>query len=171
MQTTIQELLNRRCVRSFKSETLPEEVLDQVLACGAHAPSGLNKAPIKLVLVNNAQDDATVRKLNQEVRGGVKQDMYYGAPHIIVALGDPNSPTYVYDGACAMDHMLIAAHALDLGACWIHNAKEMFETPQGKALLKKWQLDENLVGIAAIAIGYADNPQYNEKNLNKVYKV
>lgn len=170
MQTTIQELLSRRCVRSFKSEKVSEELLDQVLTCGAHAPSGLNKAPIKLVLVNDEQDDQAIRKLNQEVRGA-SQDMYYQAPHIIVVLADTSSPTYVYDGSCAMDHMLIAAHALGLGACWIHNAKEMFETNQGKQLLNKWGLDENLVGIAAIAIGYSDNPQFSEKNLNKVYKV
>jgi nitroreductase len=51
--------------------------------------------------------------------------------------------------------MLNAAYAVGLGSCWIHRCKQMFELPEGKALLRKWGLPETLTGVASIALGYA----------------
>ena len=55
--------------------------------------------------------------------------------------------------------MLNAAYAVGLGSCWIHRCKQMFELPEGKALLRKWGLTETLTGVASIALGYADCEQ------------
>lgn len=51
---------------------------------------------------------------------------------MLVVLADKSSPTYIYDGSLVMENMMIAAHSLGLGTCWIHRAKEAFETKEGK---------------------------------------
>ena len=50
--------------------------------------------------------------------------------------------------------MMLAAHAIGLGSCWINREKEMFATEEGKALLQKWGITEELAGVGALAIGY-----------------
>ena len=51
---------------------------------------------------------------------------------MLVILTDKSSPTYIYDGSLVMENMMIAAHSLGLGTCWIHRTKEAFETKEGK---------------------------------------
>ena len=59
----------------------------------------------------------------------------------------------VEDGALALGNMMNAAHALGLGSCWIHRAKQVFDAPEGKELLKKWGLPETLRGIGNCILG------------------
>ena len=57
-----------------------------------------------------------------------------------------------------MGNLMLAAHALDIGSCWIHRAKETFESPEGKELLKQWGIEGNYEGIGHCAIRYAAAP-------------
>ena len=57
-----------------------------------------------------------------------------------------------------LGNLLNAAYAAGLGSCWIHRARQTFETPEGKSLLQKWGIDENFVGIGNCILGYADMP-------------
>ncbi len=86
---------------------------------------------------------------------GVKSDPYYGAPTILLVFADSNIPTFVEDGSCVLDNMMIAAHAVGLASCWIHREREMFERPEGKKLMKSWGLKDAMKGIGALALGYA----------------
>ena len=56
-------------------------------------------------------------------------------------------------------HSTAVAHAIGLGSCWINREREMFETEEGKALLRQWGLPDTLVGVASLALGYADCEQ------------
>ena len=71
-------------------------------------------------------------------------------------MADKRVFTYVEDGSLVIGNLMNAAHSLGLGSCWIHRAKEEFETPEGKALLKEWGIDENYVGIGHCLLGYAN---------------
>ena len=65
-----------------------------------------------------------------------------------------------------------AAHALGLGSCWIHRAKQTFELPEGKELLKKWGLPENLIGIGNCILGYeAEKPSEKPRKEGRIIKV
>jgi nitroreductase len=77
---------------------------------------------------------------------------------VLVVLADPSVSTYLYDGSLVMGNMMIAAHSLGLGACWIHRAKEEFQTDYGKNLLKSLGIDGEWEGIGHCLLGYADGP-------------
>ena len=76
------------------------------------------------------------------------------APKIVV-LTDPERYTCVEDGALVMGNLMLAAHSLGVASCWIHRAHEEFDSPEGKALLKKWGVDERYIGVGHCILGYA----------------
>ena len=152
----LEVLMNRRAIRQYKKEQITDEELKIVLEAGTHAPTAANKQSPFIVAVQG-EDRDTLARLNAQVAGR-DGDPYYGAPTVIVVLG-PDIRDFDcahLDGAAVLTNMLNAAYAVGLGSCWIHRAKGMFEMEEGKALLRKWGLDENLVGIDSMALGYAD---------------
>ena len=83
-----------------------------------------------------------------------RPDPYYGAPVVILVLADGSASTFVEDGSCVLENMMLAAHALGLGTVWVHREREIFDSESGKALLREWKLPETLRGVGAIALGY-----------------
>lgn len=157
MNKTLEDLKSRRSCRAFKAEQVSKEELDQVLEAGMYAPTGMGRQSPVMVAV---QDPDTVRelsRLNARVMGS-STDPFYGAPTVIVVLADPEIGTYREDGSLVMGNLLNAAHAVGLGSCWIHRAREVFDSPEGKALLKKWGVPEKYVGIGNCILGYAAQP-------------
>ena len=157
MNKTLEDLKSRRSCRAFKAEQVSKEELDQVLEAGMYAPTGMGRQSPIMVAV---QDPDTVRelsRLNAWVMGA-STDPFYGAPTVIVVLADPEIGTYREDGSLVMGNLLNAAHAVGLGSCWIHRAREVFDSPEGKALLKKWGVPEKYVGIGNCILGYAAQP-------------
>ena len=98
-----------------------------------------------------------ISRLNAAVMGR-DTDPYYGAPVLVLALADPASSTWVEDASCALENMMLAAHALGLGSVWVHREREIFDSEAGKALLRAWGLPETLRGVGSIALGYASGP-------------
>ena len=78
----------------------------------------------------------------------------------------------VYDGSLVMGNLMLAAHELGIGSCWIHREREMFSTSEGKELMKSWGLPEGLVGIGALALGYpAEEPAQPKPRKQDYYRV
>ncbi|GAB1251272.1 nitroreductase [Porphyromonas miyakawae] len=144
----------RRSVRQYQDEMPSKELLALVTEAGSYAPSGLGKQSAKIVVVTNRAERDRLSRLNMNLRGG-ESDPFYGAPVVIVVLADKSVPTYLYDGSVVMDNMLNAAHALGLATCWVHGADVMFESKEGKQILKQWGIGDNYVGIANCIVGYA----------------
>ena len=71
-----------------------------------------------------------------------------------MVLAEADWPTAVYDGSCAMCNLLNAASAIGLGSCWIHRAREEFESDEGKALLKQWGIEGSYIGVGHCVLGY-----------------
>lgn len=166
-------ITTRRSIKKYKSEPVPKELLEKVAQAGLCAPSGLNKqAPIVLVVTNKELRDE-LSKLNAGKDPFFRADPFYGAPAVLVVLGDKSVPTQVYDGSLVMENMLLAAHALGLGACWIHRAKETFEMPEGKEILKKLGIEGEYEGIGNCILGYPDceYPAEKPRKENRVYYV
>lgn len=134
---------------------VPEELIRQVAEAGTYAPSGMGRqSPIILAVTDQKLRDR-LSAINAEIMG-TDTDPFYGAPAVLVVLADKSRPTFVYDGSLVMENMLLAAHALGLGSCWIHRAKETFETEEGKALLKQLGIEGEYEGIGNCIIGYSD---------------
>ncbi|MGI6172583.1 MAG: nitroreductase [Christensenellales bacterium] len=153
MKETMHDLLTRRSCRKYLDKPIEEEVLDKVLEAGTFAPTGMGKqSPIIVAVRDKATRDA-LSKMNAAVMGS-KGDPFYGAPVVVVVLADKNCGTYREDGSLVIGNMLIAAHALGLSSCWVHRAKEVFESSEGKALLRKWGITGDYEGIGNCILGY-----------------
>ena len=152
----MQEILkNRRSIRKYKPQQVTDRELDAVLEAGLYAPSGMNGQKTVMVAVRDKQTRDQLSRMNAQVMG-VNSDPFYGAPCVIVVLSDPERPTWLEDGSLVMGNLLNAACEVGLGSCWIHRAQQMFDSPEGKALLKQWGLSENLRGVGNCILGYPD---------------
>lgn len=149
----ITNLRMRRSIRSYTKETPSRELIAKVVEAGLYAPSGQGKQPTLMVVVTDEQTREQLSRLNASFLG-TTADPFYGAPAIIIVFADRETPTYLYDGALVMGNMLNAAHAEGLGSCWIHRAKEMFESDEGKALMKKWNIADRYEGIGICIVGF-----------------
>lgn len=159
MRNDMLELIKtRRSIRKYRPEQIKDEELDAVLEAGTYAPSGKGKQVATIVAVQDQETRKTLARMNAQVLGK-EIDPYYAPPTIVLVFADTSRPTYVQDASCVLENMMLAAHALGLGSCWINREREMFETDEGKEMMKRWGLDEALVGVGAISLGYIDgNP-------------
>lgn len=167
-----ENLLTRRSIRQYKQDPIPEEVLNKILEAGTYAPTGMNKqAPIIIAVTNREMRDR-LSQMNAAVMG-TNTDPFYGAPVVLVVLANKDVRTAVYDGSLVMGNLMLAAHELGVGSCWIHRAKEMFESEEGKAILKDLGIEGNYEGIGNCILGYADcpAPEARPRKENYVYYI
>lgn len=163
----------RRSCRSYKAEQIKDTELDTVLEAATYAPTGRNLQAPKIVVVQDKETIEILRKLNAEVMGNLDSDPFYGAPTVVIVFSDKNVSTHLEDGSLVMGAMMLAAHAVGLGSCWIHRARQTFETETGKALMKKWGIGENYVGIGNCILGYVngENPPARPRKEDYILKV
>lgn len=155
MKETINDILTRRSCKKYKPDTVSDEDIRTIVDAGLAAPTGRNRqASIMLVIKDKDTRDALSRA-NARVLGA-EVDPFYGAPVVIVVLAKKDVNTYLYDGSVTAENILLAAHALGLGACWIHRAREVFETEEYKSLLKSLGVTDEYEGIANCTVGYPD---------------
>lgn len=154
MNEKYNNILNRRSTKNFKDTPVSDELLDAIAKAGTYAPSGKNAQAATIVVIKNKEVRDQLSKMNAKVLGNENMDPFYGAPYVFVVFADKEKFTYLYDGSLVMGNLMLAAESLGVGSCWIHRAKEMFESEEGKALMKKWGLKESLEGIGNCVIGY-----------------
>ena len=168
-----ENLVLRRSCKKYRGDMVPDELIDKVIKAGLYAPSGMNKqAPIILAIKDKNLRDR-LERMNAEI-AGMRYDgkPFYNAPVVLVVLADKNVSTYKYDGALCLDNMLNEAYNLGLGSCWIHRAKEEFESEEGKAILNDLGVLGEYEGIGHCIIGYSDGYEPKEKLIkdNRVFK-
>ncbi len=170
MNETIKNLTTRKSCKSYKNEHISREEIEQIVAAGLNAPSGLNSQTPRFVVVQNDEMVAKLSKMNAEVTG-MKHDPFYGARDVVVVLAKKEC-TYIYDGSLAMGNLLNAAFSMGIDACWIHRAKEVFDSAEGKELLKKWGILDEVEGIGFCILGHAMNERPKTEIMdNRVYYV
>ena len=154
MNETIRTLTERRSCRNFKPDPIPAEILDQILEAGTYAATGMGRqSPIMIAVTDKAVRDR-LSEMNAAVMGA-HNDPFYGAPVVIIVLADRNVGTYLYDGSLVMGNLMNAAHSLGIASCWIHRAKEEFDSGEGKAILKSLGIEGDYEGIGHCVLGYA----------------
>ena len=168
----MQNLLTRRSVRKYKPDMVPQEKLDKILEAGTYAATGMgHQSPIILAVTDKTMRDK-LSKMNAAIMG-VDSDPFYGAPVVLVVLADKNVPTYLYDGSLVMGNLMNAAHAEGIASCWIHRAKEEFNSEEGKKILQDLGITGDYEGIGHCILGYADGdePAAKPRKENYVYSV
>ena len=153
MRETLRDLKERRSCRAYLPEQIGEEALAAILEAGTYAPTGMGKQSPVIVAVQDPETRNALSQMNAAVMGR-DGDPFYGAPTVVVVLADPEIGTYLYDGVLVMGNLMNAAQAVGVDSCYIFRAKEVFETAEGKALLRKWGIPERYVGIGNCILGY-----------------
>lgn len=170
---SIELLKNRRSVRSFTAEQISDEKLDAILEAGTYAPTGRNgQTPIIVAI----QDKEIIEKLeieNARVMGMEGTHPFYGAPTVVVVFADKTYSTGFEDACLVMGNLLNAAAAVDVGGCWIHRARQVFETAYGLKLMESWGIDTSkYIGVGNCILGYAKEiPPAKPRKENYIIKV
>ena len=141
----LEAIRTRRSIRKYKRAPVPAEELEKILDAGRWVPSANNSQPWKFIVLS----DSKVRERVAQLLPVGK--FLAGAPLGIAVVSDPRlSSRAVEDGSLAAYSMLLAAHSLGLGACWLapsfneDKLKEMLGIPQEARL------------ISVISVGYPD---------------
>ena len=156
MNEVIKNMISRRSVRKYKTDMIPKEIIEEIVKAGEYAPSGMNsQSPIILAITNKEIRDK-LSKMNAKIMGKENMDPFYGAPVVLVVLVDKTKFTSVYDGSLVMGNLMNAANSLGVASCWIHRAKEEFESEEGQEILKSLGIEGEYEGIGHCILGYAD---------------
>ena len=163
---------DRRSVKKYTDKPVPRELIEKVCRAGTWAATGMGRQSPIILAVTNKEVRDKLSEINAEVMGA-KNDPFYGAPVVLVVLANKAMPTAIYDGSLVMGNMMIKAESLGLGSCWIHRAKEEFETEYGKRLLKELGIEGEYEGIGNLILGYGDGekPRPKPRKENYVYHI
>ena len=155
----LKTLRERRSVRAYKQQQITDEELRAVLDAGTYAPTGMNYQDPWIVAVQNPAIIAQLVRMNAAVMG-TEGNPYYDAPTIVLVFAsNPEKwANGTCDGALVLGNMMNAAHAIGLASCWINREREMFATDEGRDLMRRLGLPEGLIGVGALALGYAAQP-------------
>ena len=174
MNDIIKAMKERRSIRKFLADMPGDDILSQIAEAGIYAASGRNFQGVKVIIVTDKKRRDEIAELNRSIGGWDEGfDPFYGAPAMIIVIADKTRPTYLYDGSLVMGNLMLAAHSLGLGSCWIHRAKEEFEGEYGKALLSSLGIGGDWEGIGHCAIGYPAGaaPAASARKSDRIYKV
>ena len=143
MNEVLKVLKERRSCRSYRPEQITDEELNAVLEAGTYAPTARGQQSPIIVAVQNPAVVEQLRKMNAAVLGTPEADPFYGAPTVLVVLAARDNT-----------NLMNAAKAVGLASCWVHRAKEVFDSEEGKALLRQWGVEGDYEGIGHCILGY-----------------
>lgn len=172
MSNVFDNMKSRRSIRKYKPDSVPENLINKIMEAGSYAATGKNwQSPIVIAVTNPRLRDK-ISDMNRRIGGWEEGfDPFYGAPVILIVLADKSRPTYIYDGSLVMGNMMLEAHELGLGSCWIHRAKEEFESDEGKEILHSLGIEGDYEGIGHLALGYIEGevPEMKPRKEGWVY--
>ena len=159
MSETLKVLETRRSCRAYKPQLIEEEKLQAIIKAGTYAATGMGRQSPIIIAVTNKEMRDKLSAMNAKIMGqGDGFDPFYGAPELLIVLANKDMPTYIYDGSLVMGNLMNAAADLGVDSCWIHRAKEEFESEEGKEILKSLGIEGNYEGIGHLVLGYAAAP-------------
>lgn len=172
MNDVLKCLTKRRSVRRYTQEQVAPEKLKAILKAGLYAPSGMNRQSTVMLVIQDKEVISELSRLNAEIMGR-DFDPFYGAPTVVVVLADKNVMTYVEDGSLVMGNLMNAAFSVGVDSCWIHRARQVFDTEYGRQLLRRNGISDDYVGIGNCILGYRDCklPDASERRDNRIYNI
>ena len=172
MNETMNAILTRRSVRKYTDEMPRREDLEQIIQAGLYAASGKGGQSSLIVAITDKALRDRLMEMNRKVGGWAEGfDPFYGAPAVLLVLAKKDSPFTVADGSLSMGNMMLAAHALGLGSCWINRAREEFDTEEGKEILRSLGVEGEYEGVGHCIVGYPEGelPQPKARNEGRVF--
>ena len=166
MKSCMEIMLTRRSVKKYLPDMPSREDIDKIIEAGLAAASGRNMQASVIVAVTNKEIRDRLSRANAAVMG-VNADPFYNAPCVLVVLAEKTAHTYVYDGSLTLGNMMLAAHELGLGSCWIHRAKEVMYQPEWVEWIKSLGLEGEYEGIGNLVVGYSDGYSPAKKEIRE----
>ena len=171
MNEALKNLMDRRSIKKYKSDMVPMEIIDQICEAGKYAACGRGAQAGLIIAVTDKAMRDKLSAMNAAVMG-TDTDPFYGAPVVLVVLANKEVPTYLYDGSLVIGNLMTAANALGIGSCWIHRAKQMFESEEGEQILADLGIEGQWEGIGNCILGYADEvKEAKPRKENWIYKI
>ncbi len=151
-------LKSRRSIRSYEPRQISAQELDAILEAGTFAPTGMNRQSPLMVVVQDRGTIAKLSRMNAAVMNRTDHDPFYGVPTVVIVLADSENPNGFADGCLVMGNLMNAAYSLGVGSCWINRAREMFETAEGREMLRAWGIADKYTGVGNCILGYPAGP-------------
>ena len=158
MNEAMENLLTRRSIRKYEARQIEDGELMAVLEAGTYAPTAKGTQSPLIIAVQDRADRDELSRINARIWGREDFDPFYGAPTVVLVLAEAGNPNGVQDASLVLGNLMNAAHAVGLGSCWINRIRETFELSEGRALLEKWAIEGNWVGVGSCILGYAAGP-------------
>lgn len=156
MNEVLKNIKERRSCRKYKADEVSAELIDAVVEAGLYAPSSLGQQSGLIVAVSDRETRDKLSRLNASFTDKPDSDPFYGAPVVLIVLARTERQAQFCDGCVMLENMMLAAHSLGLGSCWIHRAKEMYASDEGKAFLAALGIDGEVEGVGHCILGYPD---------------
>ncbi|MDD7794070.1 nitroreductase family protein [Clostridium sp. 'White wine YQ'] len=176
MNEVIENILSRRSIRKYLNEQITDEDLSTILEVAKHAPSGGNSQTWHFTVLQNKEK---LRDLNKYVRAAFEKlevdentyksirsgkvaakneayRFYYNAPTLIIVSNERDYGNAMADSACAIENMLLASNALNLGSCYVNQLTWFGDDKDLRKLLIELGVPENHKVCGAIIVGYRD---------------
>lgn len=172
MNEIIQAMKERKSCKKYKDTMVSEADINEIIEAGTYAASGQGKQGYIIVAITNKEVRDALSKENAAVMNA-SIDPFYGAPVVIAVLKDNTVRTGEDDAALVIGNMLLAASSKGLGSCWIHRAKEEFESEVGKKVLKDLGIEGDYTGVGNCIVGYPEGELHPDvaRKENRVYYV
>ena len=184
MNELVEKIISRHAIRRYLPKQVELELVEQIVAAGLHAPSAGNGQGTKLVVCRDVELNAQLGKVSRLLQFGGEEptepkwhvsddqpsilddinikDGFYGAPTVITIFSQEHG--FIRENAAMVaENMMLAAHFLGLGSCYIGRAKELFEMEYPKQLQTKWGIPENYTAIGHVLVGYRDGAEPKAK--------
>lgn len=169
MNETLRTIRTRRSVRQYLPDQVDDALLAAILEAGTYAPSSRGQQRCFIVAVQRADWRECLSAINARYASNPTADPFFAAPTHIYVFAPTDYALGLQDGSVIMQNMLLAAHSVGLGACWINRCIETFETPEGQEIMRAMGLPEGLQGIAAVALGHPATPPTKAKMRKEDY--
>jgi nitroreductase len=164
---TIEAIKTRRSIRTFSDEMIPEEQLIQILTCGMYAPSAGNQQPWQFILIQDKQVLQKIPDIHEHAHM-----MSMASAGILICIDsslEKHKNMAVQDCSAATQNILLAAHALDIGSCWLGvypREKRMNE------LRKMLRIPDSVIPFSLIALGiYREKKEQVERfNIQRIHR-
>lgn len=163
----IDNILKRRAIRKYTDQQVEQEKIEKIMKCAIYAPSGLNKQPWEMRVVQNAEilKEVNARFLKfaqgKEFQGSAARyrepgfSIFHSAPTLIVIASDRENLYAKLDVGIALQNILLSSNALGLGTCPLGTLVPILNRPENADLLKLLNIPENYEVTINVSLGYA----------------
>lgn len=154
---TIQALLTRRSIRKYKNQPVEKDKIEIILKLAMYAPSAMNLQAWHFIVIDNKDI------LANTIQSIPHAELLRQTPNAILVCGDKtieaNESWMIQNCSAAIQNVLLSAHALGIGSCWIaiHGIDDVV-----KNVSKQFNLPENVIPVALISLGYPDETVFAE---------